>query len=478
MSILRTARVALVEDDDKEAMPLLLALAKMGIGAWHFNGDIEKLPLSPLTGVRIVFLDLRLGSTGPSAEGRNTYAQTVAVLEKLVGDSKGSVGIVYWTKNEEEIEDFEARLKEELPGFTPTFVHRIESKQKLLAFTLNDNDTGPILAKLNEVMQQRAAHHLLLEWEQCVHDAASVTTNLLAEVADGEEGDSHECLLQVLSALSYSAGATANGKVDGAIAVTKLFEALNPIHFDHLEQLAFRREANDAHSRALHEELEKNKDDFKKRKGLSKDTKARINGAFLTARIGAEDPPFQPGAVYLPNVSIGNRCPHFHVNIDLSRIAEEILQLTKDQHFNREFQRNNDSKLKSNDRDSAMDSARKRAAEIFGDCHKFLIEISPACDFAQSKRKTARFVGGLLVPEKHIDLIKVSQSLKPVEPVYLSQLEGTWQPIISSLYIFGLSAFEKRVDSLPTFRLRNPVVVDILAWLSSQSARPGYMSLP
>ena len=61
MNILKTARVVVVDDVESEATPLLLALAKIGIGAWYFTGDVDKLPKSHLDGIRVVFLDLRLG---------------------------------------------------------------------------------------------------------------------------------------------------------------------------------------------------------------------------------------------------------------------------------------------------------------------------------------------------------------------------------------------------------------------------------
>jgi hypothetical protein len=466
MNILRTARVVIIEDDDSEAMPLLRVLSKLGIGAWHFTGNAEELPSIPVQGVRLLFVDLRLGDAGVGGEPRHKFAQTISVLDKIVGASKGIVGLVFWTKNEEDIASFQEQLLVDLPNFVPAFVEQIGDK---LQFVGQLENTGTSLFdRVNKILGLRPASQLLFEWEQVVHDATSATTNRLAELADGEPGDTHDCLMKILSALAVSTGASTD--LAEPQNVSRLFESLNPIHSDHLEQLTLRRNAADASSIALKTEIQK-------QEVLSEPVRAAINGFILTARVTSGDPFFQPGAVFVPQPNIGVKCPHHHASIPLLDLCSSVLQYTKNGPFNEAYTMSRSKKLPPEKQEEGAITCRQIASSINDDCKKILIEISPACDFAQRKRSTARFVGGLLVPEKHFALIRTGEYLCQIEPLLLNELGGVWIPVINSRYLFGIAAPEVKLESRPLFRLRNPLLVDLLAWIGSQAARPGYVLL-
>ncbi len=466
MNILRTARVVIIEDDDNEAMPLLRVLAKLGIGAWHFTGNAEELPSIPVQGIRIVFVDLRLGDAAVGAEPRHKFAQTISVLDKIVGTSKGVVGLVFWTKNEEDIAIFQEQLNIDLPSFIPAFVEKIGDKLRFVGQM--ENAGTSLFDRVNKILELRPGSQLLFEWEQVVHDATSATTNRLAELADGEPGDTHECLMKILAALAVSTGASIDlGEPQN---VSRLFEALNPIHSDHLEQLTLRRTSADTSSIALKTEIQK-------QEVLSEPIRAAINGFILTARVSAGDPFFQPGAVFLSQPDIGVRCPHHHVSIPLSDLCNSVLQYTKNQEFNAAFTKSRSKKLIADKQEEGAIACQQIASSINGDCRKILVEISPACDFAQRKRSTARFVGGLLVPERHFSLLRTGEYLCQIEPLLLNELGGIWMPVINSRYLFGIAAPEAKIESRPAFRLRNPLLVDLLAWIGSQAARPGYVLL-
>lgn len=466
MNILRTARVVVVDDIESEATPLLLALTKFGIGAWYFNGDVEHLPKAPLTGVRVVFLDLRLSGADGSSDAVRKFSNAISVLEHIVGKSKNNVGIVYWTKNEEDIAAFERQLKEDLVEFVPTFTKRIDNKTTLLGS--QGGADCPLLQIVQDSLQVNCGTDLLLQWEQAVHDAASETSNRLAELADSHVGANDHCLMQILTALAKSAGAVP--EAGDTLNVIRLFESLNTIHSDHLEHLTQRRSGASTSATALTEEVAKNH-------RLPDRSMAQLNGIVLTARSTQDDPDFQPGALYTPNADIGVKCPHHHARMPMNELSNSILDFQKDRDFEVASRQSKSQKLGPEKMQEGTELAFRRSVEISEECEKVLVEISPACDFAQGKRSTVRFVGGLLVPEKYFALIKTGAYLKVFEPMFLHELGGTWQVVFNSRYVFGLAEPSSKLESYPRFRLRNPPLVDLISWVASQSARPGYISL-
>lgn len=114
-----------------------------------------------------------------------------------------------------------------------------------------------------------------------------------------------------------------------------------------------------------------------------------------------------------------------------------------------------------------------------------LVELSPACDFSQTKRPVARLVGGFLIPREGVPLAKKAglegdSHLRSLPAVRLLELDATkeWLPHFSSQLLFawpetlggGWEAFLK-----PVGRLREAVLSDLRDWLAAQSGRLGYL---
>jgi hypothetical protein len=321
--------------------------------------------------------------------------------------------------------------------------------------------------QLRTVLNPSPASHLLLEWEQSVHDAASATTNLLTDAAEDTGASPNEVLMQILALLAQSTGAC--GDVDGSRAVSKLFESLNPIQFDQLEQISVRRTTVNGNGEALAVEIAKKLE-------LTPETKAKINGIFLSAKCGSGDPPFQPGAVYLRSQTSGQRCPHYHVDLRIPVIAEEMFDFGKSKAI-RQFQVQLNNSKDGEEKASLTQQINAERERVLKLCEPVLIEVTPACDFAQDKRSTVRFVGGVMVPPEAAELIKRAQFIKPIEQMRLDEPDGDWSIFLNSRFVFGVTSAVQKFDSRPSFRLRNSILVDILAWLGSQSARPGYMAV-
>ena len=101
MDGLRTARVLVLDDKIADAKPLMEALAKHGIGATYFSGDLDMLPCADrkLTGIRLAVLDLDLGSGGEAPAVISALLRTV---NGIVRHDNGPYLAIAWTDKEEE----------------------------------------------------------------------------------------------------------------------------------------------------------------------------------------------------------------------------------------------------------------------------------------------------------------------------------------------------------------------------------------
>ena len=96
---LSTGRVLVVDDQPEEAVPILTALAEVGVGAVYVRGDkVEELPRQPIDGIRLVFLDMRLDEGG---DQKSVLSKTLGVLQQCVPASPMPILVVCWTKHSE-----------------------------------------------------------------------------------------------------------------------------------------------------------------------------------------------------------------------------------------------------------------------------------------------------------------------------------------------------------------------------------------
>src|SRR5438093_10340466 len=97
MKILQTARICIIDDEPDEYLQLIHALSRIGLGCVHIDGTREEdLPKAPLTGLRMLFLDMQLGTAG---DANQVAAHTANVFYRVVAQDGGPVLVVLWTKH-------------------------------------------------------------------------------------------------------------------------------------------------------------------------------------------------------------------------------------------------------------------------------------------------------------------------------------------------------------------------------------------
>ena|SRR3990172_11902771 len=126
MNLPENGRVIVVDDKIiEEGLPLIKALSKNGVPVTFFTGISDELPDQPLPDVRIIFLDIVLGTEGQSDKTKISTA--VGVINRLIGNDNTYAPylIIAWTKHEELIEG----IKQSLRNNPPVFILDLEKNE-------------------------------------------------------------------------------------------------------------------------------------------------------------------------------------------------------------------------------------------------------------------------------------------------------------------------------------------------------------
>jgi hypothetical protein len=153
-------KVIVIDDDLSEASPLLQALAKRKIAYLYFDGSIENLPEKPLSGIRLLFLDIVLGTEGvPDKIKASAISSRV---QRLIKMNAPPYFIVFWTKHDEVITLVLDNLKS--VNIAPVGYLNFD---KITSFD-SENVVSDILARIDMNFSDLGAFSYFLDWENSI----------------------------------------------------------------------------------------------------------------------------------------------------------------------------------------------------------------------------------------------------------------------------------------------------------------------
>ena len=428
MDGLRTARVLVLDNEIKEAKPFMEALAKRGIGAIYFSGEEDTLPAEDdkLTGIRLAAIDMDIDEAG--GDVRVVMPRLIDLINRLIAADNGPYLAVAWTKHEDYVASFRERSRCEL--VCPPIKIISMSKQQY-------GDIEAISCKVDEAIGESYPLNLLGFWEQSIHESSGSVMQILPNTTDW--------IAESKKTLRLLLDAGANRGASQKAEFMALMSALNALQLDAVEAVAMNQEDGAISSLVspLNEVQVPKPDEDEDGCKEYNDLKAALNYSLLCA---APLPALAPGNIYSCD-QIGSSEPTLFPK--LGELAFDAAS------------RNNGRTLRN------------------ADCVRIAMEITPLCDYQQNKQGFPRFVCGLAVPMDNRSLLDdKALFLRQTEPIAFDTfpLEGKMVLVWNSHYIVsvpkGLVA-----NGIGLVRLRQAPLIDIQAWLGSQSNRPGYLSI-
>lgn len=453
MSFLPKPQVCVIDDEESEYIHLLDALKHQGVGWVHVAGDkVEALPPKPLEGLRLVFLDMHLG-TDANKTLREITAHTANVFMNVVASTSGPLPVIIWTKHSDHIESFRQSLFEVCPSFRGK-VFFVKWDKPVPASNIKAETLRDMLVT---EMGNFGALNLLWGWNQLVHRAASEVINELCKLAgiqasleqrDTEETE-REKLLQslgsVIARLMYAETGKSGSAQDAPIA---LHRALEPLLSDRLEHISPKPELDFA--RQIFEE---NGGQI----AASSTVLSAINSMLLVGPADVSKQVFRPGTLHkVTDVAKLKKV----MGIDAANLVQEVCQ-----------------------KSTAEDETKRMT--FLRECHIVLVEVSPSCDFAQKKRPLARLVAGFLVPSSRRRELKTQKTegylaLRIIPaPIRLGSVHESesWTLVFTSSMVLSWPEKKRASFLAPIGRLKEPLLTDLRQWLTHQGGRVGYLYL-
>lgn len=156
--------IILVDDNDDDLKRLSSIFAERGIGCRVFQYDGISFPNEPLTGVRMVFMDINLSNSGDT---NSRFAVLEEALQRYVSKENYFV-LVFWTTHVGDIEEFKAFVNrdaaaEEVPK--PMLVVPLDKAQFV-------DDQNALENKLSQFFEERLVK-CLLSFDEDIQKAAN-----------------------------------------------------------------------------------------------------------------------------------------------------------------------------------------------------------------------------------------------------------------------------------------------------------------
>ena len=445
---LRTSSVLILDNNEQEALVIQKALATHGIGAVFIDGKPETpRPGEPLTGIRLAVLDIHLGvRTGADKE----MEHTTGLVDNLIDEQNGPYVAVVWTKNPDDFEAFKAHLRKiKCP---PVLTVQL-SKADVLQDPSTSKQAEVILKSIEDALSDAPELKFSTLWEQLVRDAASdtVVSLLLDQPPKSElstEGDesakSGSRAMAFLAALLKSETGQGLDKHDDPARA--LLAALNPVHFDKVEERSTRAaESLQAAARPIKEAAQGTMDE------LTLAERAQLNTALLFDRQAS-----------------GLGAGHIYAFKDFSELELGPALPTE-----------------GDVRASILiDGYQDR-----DDCPVFFLEVSAACDHSQDRIDHARLIAGVAIPAEHVEsdspkktrkkeaqVIQRGERLLAVEPLNIPERNCEVVFVWDALLPVSVSA-HILTELDPIGRFREPLVASLRSRIAHHISRPGYASV-
>lgn len=425
------------------------------------DGTLERKPVKPHEGVRLLFTDLHV--LGPT---NNRPAQYVSALVKFIQElvSPSTYLIVFWSAFPEDAAEawdlLVARLKTAKSENLIPFGYKVLDKAEVKSIADDDPEVSvkaveSVKANISAIFDEFPQLRSIMQWESSAARAASATSNeLISKLIKGgftfSNADAVKSTLKRMAQEALGLPHAPNTPTRG------VYQALMPIAQDWLNKQAAKGvldtflDLNSREKVALPQEPQ----------GSPKLT-SLLNDFFIHSERSDLQSSERGVVIRLPEEFLDNPEIGLVDEVGLTRTKgdwREALCTEFAHNFSREVQeRQNSYKEKLDSR------------------NVYVVELSADCDYAQDKARSHRFLLSLFVP---------SADPKPFyqrgaganDAIYVTPeitLEGVQGRLLISCRIFLTRPYQTAVAGVVVTRLRQEVLSEIGHLYSTHMRRPG-----
>lgn len=410
-------RIVIIDDKKEEGLPLLDTLIKEGHMATFFTQLKEGLPKKPLSGIRVIFLDLILGNEYQSSK---TVLSTILNVLNRVIDKKenGPFILVAWTNKSDEAKSVEKALHSEGFRFIMTVMEKQDCKN-----IRGDFSVKKIRTKMHESLKENSVLQLFTLWENLIHRAAGKVVNNFSNLAESDETWNKNMELIIAKLARSVLGEHFNSKKTTEVIENAMY-SLNTTLVDAIHQ-------------ETHYSPTTSKIDLKIPNLPESKTKTladgEINSRLLLKRVIDQSP--VPGNIYSNNMK----------KVNVKKLFE------------------------------GWDNFREKDDFLSKAKHIFL-EVTPACDYAEKKSIVSRILPGIIWPHEYSKKFKSKTEYAVISPV-LKDCDNNLFHFVFDFRMFTSIDFKKIKSKRPHFTIQNELLADIQSKLSKHVSRLGVVNV-
>lgn len=451
MSLPLNGRIAIIDNELEQAIPLMKVFAKNQLPYVFYKGDdIDFLPdeNSRFNDIRLLFLDINLLNS-KTASDKEVKASLYSVIRRVISENNFPYSLIYWSRQEKEYagvveELFDNELKDRKPINLIPFV----KSDFFPNFSDEEADINiDLIKEIEKVINNQHSYSYLLEWENMVHVAADKTLQeVFSSYHQFEDWPNNanyilEKLGNAYLGKHYNDSPTAD-------KIKASFISFNSVFKDTLEHNVYNTQLSNPQDLVYDSKKVKSKvHSINEKLNISKDVKNVSESG---------------------NVIVFEEADDFFGKL-LNRLIS-IFQLKNYLRFkNKEIEEIELKKLTSKEH-------KKIKEEIKKDWIKLAVVVTPVCDFVQKENKIYdRIVKGLLIPSEYKNFIDEKSEAVYVLPITLNYKDKEYILILDFRYFSTTDlSLEK---ATPIFRLRQELLAEIQSKLARHINRQGILFL-
>lgn len=448
--MLTPSRFVVVDDKPHHLQAIMEVFQELGTPCLGITFDpATDMETSHFSGVRALFLDLHLLEGVASSDDRRHYAHIVQILEQHISPHGGPFVLVIWTEHAHLVDGLTRYIDETLdaskPHARPLSVMGIAKESFINVASGKTRAVAELRKVIENAITANPQIAALVSWETEVLAAAGATLATLLSLVPAEERATASypaALDSILSRLAREAVGRAHVAVDPHAAIAA---ALAPILADRIVN-----QPSGSASAALWAKAVTRYDD----KGLGEatpDEAGQINRMLHVA---------QPQSEAIRAT-------------DWGAVVEFPSELWKDKEIKTLFGLGLGELLGDEFKIPKTD----RAA-----CQPRLVRVGAACDHAQNRRGPLSFLFGLEIPVGVVRQPDTSGSFRPTASEWLSPrllvTEGATPVELAVNARYVITKPRKDCERWkPVYRLREQLLMHLIAHTNGYVARPGIISL-
>lgn len=427
MNIPLNGRIAIVDDQIEQALPLIKVFSKNQIPYVFYKGnDLSYLPTenSRYNDIRILFLDINLIDNTAHPNEKNIKAVLYSVIKKVISANNFPYIIIFWSRHQKELSKLvEELFNSELSDRKPIGYEFYVKSDFFPNF--GDEEVVPaldLIGELNKIIINNPVYSYLLNWENKVHISAEKTlSDIFSSYHNFTNWNSNANSIVEKLGVSYIGKdnymtSPPEDKVKGS------FMALNVVFEDTIEK--------------------------------------EINDNNVTNPVDLE---INPEIDVSQTILTINKKLLFSEDCDPINYSGTII-IIKPQRYNKDFEELLTSVLK----------ATKKFDDIKNSMLKIWVNVTPLCDSVQGKIKYNRLLKGLMIPcDIKADSFFNNEAIYTTPKFIYNDMQ--YYILLSFKHFFTLKNIGLSKKIIPVLRIRQHLLSEIQSRLSRHVNRQGVL---